>query len=183
MTRGVRRIVGSQGSLLLLIILLILEATVPAQALDKAVLYIGWRAEPECGGFFQALNAGIYKKYGLDTEIRLGSPQTNSEIFLATNRVDFIEGSSGDAVNFVKQNIPLVTVAAMFQKSPRVLIAHAGQGSDTLEQMKGKPILIGAQALTTAWPFLKTRFGFTDDRTPLTKPHSSSTTKLSRKGS
>jgi NitT/TauT family transport system substrate-binding protein len=73
----------------------------PAHALDKAVLYIGWRAEPECGGFFQALNAGIYKKYGLDTEIRLGSPQTNSEIFLATNKVDFIEGSSGDAVNFV----------------------------------------------------------------------------------
>jgi NitT/TauT family transport system substrate-binding protein len=64
----------------------------------------------------------------------------------------------------VKQNIPLVTVAAMFQKSPRVLIAHAGQGNDTLEQMRGKPILIGAQFLTTAWPFLKTRYGFTDDQ-------------------
>jgi NitT/TauT family transport system substrate-binding protein len=135
-----------------------------APALDRAVLYIGWRAEPECGGFFQALSAGIYKKYGLDTEIRLGSPQTNSAIFLATNRVDFIEGSSGDAINFVQQNIPLVTVAAMFQKSPRVLIAHAGQGSDTLEEMKGKPILVGAQALTTAWPFLKSRFGYTDDQ-------------------
>jgi NitT/TauT family transport system substrate-binding protein len=133
-------------------------------ALDKAVLYIGWRAEPECGGFFQALNAGIYKKYGLDTEIRLGSPQANSEIFLSMNKVDFIEGSSGDAINFLKQNIPVEAVAAMFQKSPRVLIAHPGQGNDTLEQMKGKPIWIGAQALTTIWPFLKSRFGFTDDQ-------------------
>jgi NitT/TauT family transport system substrate-binding protein len=133
-------------------------------AQDKAVLYIGWRAEPECGGFFQALNAGIYKKYGLDTKIQLGSPQASATIFLATNKVDFIEGSSGDAINFVRQHVPVVTVAALFQKSPRVLIAHPGQGNDTLEQMKGKPILIGAQALTTAWPFLKSRFGFTDQQ-------------------
>ena len=141
-----------------------LATAVPCRALDKAVLYLGWRAEPEFGGFFQALQTGLYKKYGLDTQIQLGSPQTNSTVFLATGRVDFIEGSSGDALNFVKQNIPLVTVAAMFQKSPRVLIAHAGQGNDTLEQMKGKPILVGAQALTTAWPFLKATYGFTDEQ-------------------
>jgi NitT/TauT family transport system substrate-binding protein len=144
--------------------LLSARAGTAAPASDNAILYIGWRAEPECGGFFQALNAGIYRKHGINAEIRLGSPQTNSEIFLSMNKVDFIEGSSGDAVNFVRQNIPLVTVAAMFQKSPRVLIAHPHQGSDSLEQMKGKPILIGAQGLTTIWPFLKSRFGFTDDQ-------------------
>jgi NitT/TauT family transport system substrate-binding protein len=135
-----------------------------ATALEKAVLYIGWRAEPECGGFFQALNGGIYRKYGLDTEIQLGSPQTNSEIYLTMNKVDFIEGSSGDAINFLRQNIPVEAVGAMFQKSPRVLIAHAGQQNDTLEAMKGKPVWIGAQAFTTIWPFLKSRFGFSDDQ-------------------
>jgi NitT/TauT family transport system substrate-binding protein len=45
-----------------------------------------------------------------------------------------------------------------------VLIAHPSQGNDNLEQMKGKPIWIGAQALTTIWPFLKARFGFSDDQ-------------------
>jgi NitT/TauT family transport system substrate-binding protein len=135
-----------------------------AQSSDRVVLYLGWRAEPEYGGFFQALNAGIYKKYGLDAEIRMGSPQSNSEILLSMHKVDFIEGSSGDAINFVNQNVPLVTVAAMFQKSPRVLIAHPGQGNDTLEEMKGKPILIGSHGLTTVWPFLKSQFGFTDDQ-------------------
>jgi NitT/TauT family transport system substrate-binding protein len=131
---------------------------------EKAVMYLGWRAEPEFGGFFQALNAGIYKKYGLDTEIRIGNPQTNSQIVLALHKADFIEGSSGDTINYLKQDIPFLTVAAYFQKSPRVLIAHQGQGSDTLEQMKGKPILVGAQALTTVWPFLKARYGYTDDQ-------------------
>jgi NitT/TauT family transport system substrate-binding protein len=133
-------------------------------AQEKAVMYLGWRAEPEFGGFFQALNSGIYKKFGLETEIRVGNPQTNSEIILALHKADFIEGSSGDAVNYLKQDIPLLTVAAYFQKSPRVLIAHRGQGSDTLEQMRGKPILMGAQALATVWPFLRAHYGFTDDQ-------------------
>ena len=135
-----------------------------ADDLEKAVFYLGWRAEPEFGGFFQALNTGLYRQHGLDVEIKVGSPQTNSQIILSLHKADFIEGSSGDAVNSLQQDIPLVTVAAMFQKSPRVLIAHPGQGSDTLEQMRGKPILIGAQALTTVWPFLKAHFGFTDDQ-------------------
>jgi NitT/TauT family transport system substrate-binding protein len=147
-----------------IILLLALASVSYGEAPEKAVMYLGWRAEPEFGGFFQALNAGIYRKYGLDAEIRVGNPQTNSEIILSLHKADFIEGSSGDAVNFLRQDIPLLTVAAFFQKSPRVLIAHHGQGSDTLEQMKGKPILIGAQALTTVWPFLKAHYGFTDDQ-------------------
>jgi NitT/TauT family transport system substrate-binding protein len=147
-----------------IVLFLAMGAACLGQTPEKAVMYLGWRAEPEFGGFFQALNAGIYRKYGIDAEIKVGSPQTNSEIILSLHKADFIEGSSGDAVNFLRQDIPLVTVAALFQKSPRVLIAHQGQGSDTLEQMKGKPILIGAQALTTVWPFLKARYGFSDDQ-------------------
>ncbi len=132
--------------------------------LDKVTFYFAWRAEPEGGGFFQAAEAGLYRKHGLDVHIELGSPQGNAEVQLSSGRVDFIEGSSGDVLNALQQNIPLVAVAAIFQKSPRVLIAHAGQGNDTLEELKGKPILIGAQALTTVWPYLKLRYGFTDDQ-------------------
>jgi NitT/TauT family transport system substrate-binding protein len=131
---------------------------------EKAVFYLGWRAEPEFGGFFQALNTGLYRQHGLDVDIRAGNPQTNAQLILSLHKADFIEGSSGDAINALQQRIPLVTVAAMFQKSPRVLIAHTHRGSDTLEQMRGKPILIGTQALTTVWPFLRAKYGYTDDQ-------------------
>jgi NitT/TauT family transport system substrate-binding protein len=135
-----------------------------AAPLDKAVLYLSWRAEPDSGGFFQALMSGIYRKYGLDVQIQLGNPQANAQMLLSLHKVDFIQGNSGTAIHFVEQNLPLVTVAAMFQKDPRVLIAHPGQGSDTLEEMKGKPILIGSQGFTTFWPFLKAKYGFSDDQ-------------------
>ncbi len=116
-------------------VLLALLSLLPAQGLDKAVLFIGWRAEPETGGLFQALNAGIYRKYGLDVEIRIGSPQSNAEMFLAMNKVDFVGGTTSTAINALAQNIPDVTIAALFQKSPRVLIAHAGVGNDSLPAM------------------------------------------------
>jgi NitT/TauT family transport system substrate-binding protein len=148
----------------LFVLLLGLATASFGQPLEKAVVFLSWKAQPEMGGFLQALNAGIYKKYGLDTVLKIGSPQTNAEIVLSLHKADFIAVTSGEAINFLRQNIPTVTVAAIFQKSPRVLIAHAGRGSDTLEQMKGKPILMGSQAMTTVWPFLRMRYGFTDDQ-------------------
>jgi NitT/TauT family transport system substrate-binding protein len=153
----------SRGMRLIVLLLGLVTASF-GQPLEKAVVFLSWKAQPEMGGFVQALNAGIYKKYGLDTELKIGSPQTNAEIVLSLHKADFIAVTGGESINFLRQNIPTVTVAAIFQKSPRVLIAHAGRGSDTLEEMKGKPILMGSQAMTTVWPFLRMRYGFTDDQ-------------------
>jgi NitT/TauT family transport system substrate-binding protein len=67
-------------------------------------------------------------------------------------------------LNFVHENIPMVAVAAIFQKDPSVLIAHPGQGEDSLAALKGKPIMIGSDTRVTSWQFLKQKFGYTDDQ-------------------
>ena len=36
-------------------------------------------------------------------------------------------------LNYAREKIPMVAVAALFQKDPQVLIAHPGQGNDTFE--------------------------------------------------
>jgi len=58
----------------------------------------------------------------------------------------------------------MVAVAAIFQKDPSVLIAHPGQGNDSLAALKGKPIMIGSDTRVTSWAFLKSKFGYTDDQ-------------------
>jgi NitT/TauT family transport system substrate-binding protein len=68
------------------------------------------------------------------------------------------------AFDAVAQNIPTVIVAAIFQKDPQVLISHPGVGNDTLAELKGKPILIGAGGRNSYWPFLKAKFGFSDEQ-------------------
>ncbi|HTH96252.1 MAG TPA: ABC transporter substrate-binding protein, partial [Stellaceae bacterium] len=60
--------------------------------------------------------------------------------------------------------VPIVVVAASFQKDPQVLIAHKGAGNDTLPEMKGKPIMISAESKNNFWQFLRARYGFTDNQ-------------------
>jgi NitT/TauT family transport system substrate-binding protein len=137
----------------------------PAEAEDKVTLGTNWKAQAEHGGFYQAVAAGIYKKHGLDVTIRMGGPQVNSPQLLAAGALDFNVGSSSfGALNYAKNDIPMVTVAAIFQKDPQVLISHPGQGNDTVAAMKGKPILIASGGRATYWNFLRAKFGFTDDQ-------------------
>src|SRR5579872_1614227 len=137
----------------------------PAAALDQVSLGTDWKAEAEHGGYYQAIATGIYAKYGLQVELRQGGPQVNHSQLLAAGRLDFDEEpNSFLPLNFVKENIPMVAVAAMFQKDPMVLIAHAQAGYASLAALKGKPIMIGAATRVGPWLFLKAKFGFTDDQ-------------------
>jgi NitT/TauT family transport system substrate-binding protein len=97
--------------------------------------------------------------------LRPGGPQVNHAQLLAAGVLDFnIASNSFVPLNFARENIPMVAVAAIFQKDPSVLIAHPGQGNDSLAQLKGKPIMIGADTRVTSWQFLKQKFGYTDDQ-------------------
>src|SRR5689334_10156148 len=137
----------------------------PAVALDKVTLGTDWKAEAEHGGYYQAIATGIYAKYGIEVSLRQGGPQVNHAQLLAAGRLDFDETpNSFIPLNFVKESIPMVAVAAMFQKDPMVLIAHAGVGNDSLASLKGKPIMIGADTRVGVWLFLKSKFGFSDDQ-------------------
>lgn len=137
----------------------------PVLAADRVTFGTDWRAQAEHGGFYQALAKGFYKARGLDVVIRQGGPQINHAQLLAAGRVDFsLSSNSFIALNYVREHIPMVAVAAIFQKDPQVLIAHPGQGNDSLAALKGKPIYIGADTRVGSWLFLKSRYGYTDDQ-------------------
>ncbi|MGH7113925.1 MAG: ABC transporter substrate-binding protein [Stellaceae bacterium] len=122
-----------------------------------------WKAEAEHGGYYEAIATGIYRRYGLDVELRQGGPQVNHAQLLAAGRLDFnIATNSFVPLNFVQENVPMVAVAALFQKDPSVLIAHPGQGDTSFAALKGKPIMIGSDTRVGSWVFLKKKFGYTD---------------------
>jgi NitT/TauT family transport system substrate-binding protein len=139
-----------------------LAGTVRAQSVSFGT---DWKAEAEHGGYYQALATGIYKKYGLDVTLRQGGPQVNHAQLLAAGVLDFNLASNSFApLNFAQQNIPMVAVAALFQKDPSVLIAHPGEGNDSFAALNGKPIMISGDTRTGSWLFLKQKFGYTDDQ-------------------
>jgi len=134
-----------------------------AEAADIVRFGTDWKAEAEHGGYYQAIAAGIYKRFGLDVQLREGGPQVNQAQLLAAGRLDFnIASNSFLPLNFVREGVPMVAVAAIFQKDPSVLIAHPGVGNDDFAALKGKPIMISADTRIGFWQFLKQKFGYSD---------------------
>jgi NitT/TauT family transport system substrate-binding protein len=131
-----------------------------AQALPKLVFGTNWYAQAEHGGFYQAVAQGLYRKHGLDVEIRMGGPQVNGLQLLLARQLDLFMGFDLQTIRAVEQDLPVVTVAAAFQKDPAVIIAHPGVAK--LEELKGRPIAISSASDTTFWPWLRIRYGFDD---------------------
>ena len=135
-----------------------------AMAQESFTYVTNWYAQAEHGGYYQAVAQGIYKKYGLDVTIRMGGPQVNTYQIMAAGQADCVMGSSDLQVMQVREGgLPVVTVAALFQKDPQVLIAH--EGVKGFEDMKDKTILISSLAHRGYWPWLKAKYGFTDAQT------------------
>lgn len=151
----------------LLMAVFLTTSAAPGRAADLPHLTFGtdWLAEAEHGGFYQAQALGLYRKHGIDITIKMGGPQTNGSLAIAGGQVDFMLASGAlSALAMAEQNIPAQAVAAYFQKDPQVLIAHPNTGADSLEALRGRPIMMSAGARATLWEFLKHRFGYTDSQ-------------------
>jgi NitT/TauT family transport system substrate-binding protein len=91
----------------------------------------------------------------------MGGAQVNITQLMAAGQADCIMGASDLQVVVARGNgVPLVTVAALFQKDPDALIAH--EDIKSLADMKNHTILIAASSYQNFWPWLKARYGFTD---------------------
>ena len=97
-------------------------------AADKVSFGTNWLAEAEHGGYYQAVADGTYAKYGLDVTIVQGGPQANNELLLAAGRLDFYMGGNLLlAFDAVARDVPIVVVAADFQKDPQIFMSHPGR--------------------------------------------------------
>jgi len=137
-----------------------LAGSVHAQ--DKLTFLTSWFAQAEHGGFYQALATGAYKKQGLDVTVRMGGPQLNGQQLLAAGQVDLLMGYDFQVLKAIEQDIPLVTVGTSFQYDLQGIMAH--EDVKTLGDLKGRTILIAASARSSWWPWLKSKYGYSDDQ-------------------
>jgi len=136
----------------------------PALALDEVSFGTNWLAEAEHGGFYQAVADGTYEKYGLKVTIVQGGPQANNRALLLADKVQFFMAGNMLAPMSAHEDIPLVEVAAIFQKDPQVLMAHPDAGVETLADLAKLPtIFMGAEGFGSYFQWMKAAFpGFSD---------------------
>jgi NitT/TauT family transport system substrate-binding protein len=84
---------------------------------------------------------------------------------LAANAIEMGLGSNAPIVlSMVQAGAKAKAVMASFQKDPQVLITHPRADIKSLADMKGKPIMLADASINAFWPWLKAKYGFTDDQ-------------------
>jgi NitT/TauT family transport system substrate-binding protein len=139
----------------------LLALSAPAKALDRVAIGANWLAEAEHGGFYQAIADGTYALHGLDVTIVPGGPQKNNRLLLAAGKADFYMGDNlfGE-FSALAEHVPIVTVAAIFQKDPLVFMSHPGAGLDRFEDLPKAKAYVGLATLTSVWPWMELNWGF-----------------------
>lgn len=127
-----------------------------------------WLAQAEHGGFYQSVADGTYAACGLDVTIVSGGPQVNNRALLLADRIQYhMGGDMLQAFNAVAEDIPVVAVAAIFQKHPQVIVAHPDVTS--WEDLKDKTLLIGDNGYSSYYQWMIAEHGFTvEQRQPYT---------------
>ena len=136
-----------------------------AQKLDRVTFATNWVAQGEHGGFYQALADGIYRRNGLDVTIMPGGPNLNHRLLLPVGKIDFyMSANTLQAFDAVAQNIPTVSVAAIFQKDPQVFLAHPNQGINTFLDLKKLTLFVSKEGVATYFQWMKREFGFREEQ-------------------
>ena len=136
-----------------------------AQKLDKVSFGTNWLPEAEQGGFFQALADGTYKRYGLDVTIVPGGPNDNNRMQLIAGKIDFfLSANNLQSFDAVANKVPVVDVAAMFQKDPQVFVTHPESKVSKLEDLKPLTLFVSKEGIATYYQWLKSEYGFSEDK-------------------
>ncbi len=133
-------------------------------AMEKVAFGTNWLAQAEHGGFYQSVADGTYAACGLDVEIVPGGPQVNNRALMIADKIQFhMGGDMLQAFSAVEQGIPVVSVAAIFQKHPQVILAHPGKAS-TFEDLKNLTLLIGDNGFRSYYRWMMADYGFTEEQ-------------------
>ncbi|MDU8942982.1 ABC transporter substrate-binding protein [Ovoidimarina sediminis] len=141
-----------------------------AMAQDTVVFGTNWLAQAEHGGFYQSVADGTYlEECGYQVEILPGGPQVNNRALMLAGRMDFhMGGDLLQAFNAAKEGIPVVNIAAIFQKHPQVIVTHPGE-AESWEDLKDLTLLIGDNGFQSYYQWMIAAHGFTaEQREPYT---------------
>ncbi len=133
-----------------------------ALAQTKVNFLTSWFAQAEHGGFYAAKAAGFYDKAGLDVTIKMGGPQVNALQLMLAGETDLMMGYDIQVLKALEQGIQITTVGASFQFDLQGIMTH--EDVKGIDALKDKPILIASSSRMTFWPWLKTKYGYSDEQ-------------------
>jgi NitT/TauT family transport system substrate-binding protein len=138
-----------------------LALTAGAASAQTAVTFgTNWVAQAEHGGYYQAVVDGTYAACGLDVTILPGGPQVNNSAQLIAGRIQFYMGGTLGPFSAVNEGVPMVIVAASFQKEPQILMTHPGAIASFDEISTLDQLIIGDEGFVTYFKYFEKANGW-----------------------
>lgn len=131
-----------------------------AQDLTPVSFGTNWVAQAEHGGYYQAVVDGTYEACGLDVTILPGGPQVNNSAQLIAGRIEFYMGGTLGQFSAVNEGVPMLILAASFQKEPQILMTHPGAISSFDEISTLDQLIIGDEGFVTYFKFFEKANGW-----------------------
>ena len=94
-----------------------------------------------------------------------GGPNENNRILLIAGKIDFfMSANTLQSFDAVANNVPMVAVAAMFQKDPQVFLTHPESKVTKLEDLKPLTLFVSKEGIATYFQWLKSEYGFSESK-------------------
>src|SRR5882757_7267235 len=119
---------------------LALAASHPAAALDQVSMQLKWKHQFQFAGYYQALEQGFYRDAGLDVTIREGGPGIDVAEVVAGGKSDF-GACSASVLREWAMGRRLVVLAAIFQRSPAVILVARRADIRTVSELRGRTVM------------------------------------------
>ncbi len=130
-----------------------------ASALTPVTLVLNWKPEPEFGGLYAALDAGIFKKHGLDVKIMPGGPGVPTKQMVLTGDAAFGVLAADEVLIARAQGADLVALFAIYQTNPQGIMVHASRGFKTLHEVLKSPVTLAVEPGLHYIDYLKNQVG------------------------
>jgi NitT/TauT family transport system substrate-binding protein len=123
----------------------------------KVTQVMNWFAEPELGGQYAALAKGYYQDAGIDMTNQSGGPTVSSVQIVAAGKAQFGVTEADGILLARKEGVPVVAIAAIFQKNPQVFVYHKEDKTiKDFGSFNGHQVIVGAGA--PFWEYIKTAY-------------------------
>ncbi|MDX2126929.1 MAG: ABC transporter substrate-binding protein [Aeromonas hydrophila] len=111
------------------------------EAPERVVLQLRWLHQPQFVGYHMAKAKGFYASAGLDVEIRPGGKDISPVEEVLSGRADFGVGNTEVLTSYASGQ-PLLALASVYQHSPSIFLARRDSGILTVDDMRGKRIMM-----------------------------------------
>ncbi len=123
--------------------------TSDGRTFTQVTLLTDWYAQPEHGGYYQALALGYYEDAGLEVKIIPGGLRCGNYERVALNDVQFSIGRSDDALVRASREVPIAIVGVEMQHDPTGIMFHSSNRISTLKDLDSKNLKAGIGMI---WP-------------------------------